>query len=54
MIDSVPVTMPEGSPRNFDANDYAAAHGLDALEVMLSRATEPAPPPLPFGGPRVR
>jgi hypothetical protein len=38
------VTMPEGSPRNFDANDYAAAHGHDALDVLLSRATEPAKP----------
>jgi len=41
-------TMPEGEPVNFDANDYAAAHGHDALEVLLSGASGPAPPPLPF------
>jgi len=35
------VTMPEGSPHNFDANDYAKAEGYDALEVLLSRAMEP-------------
>ena len=34
--------MPEGSPANFDANDYAAQHGADALEVLLSSASEPA------------
>jgi len=36
------VRMPEGSPPNFDANDYAAEHGADALEVLLSSASEPA------------
>ena len=38
------VTMPSGSPRNFDANDYAKAEGFDALEVLLSSASEPAKP----------
>jgi putative DNA primase/helicase len=38
------VTMPEGSPRNFDANDYAQREGFDALEVLLSRASEPPKP----------
>jgi hypothetical protein len=36
--------MPEGEPPNFDANDYALREGLDALEVLLSRASEPPPP----------
>ncbi|MGC8703819.1 MAG: AAA family ATPase, partial [Thiomonas sp.] len=34
--------MPEGSPPNYDANDYAGQHGADALEVLLSSASEPA------------
>ena len=29
------VELPEDCPPNFDANDYAAAHGLDALACML-------------------
>lgn len=29
------VDMPEDCPANFDANDYAAAHGLDALADLL-------------------
>jgi len=29
------VTMPEDSPRNFDANDYAAQNGHDALASLL-------------------
>ncbi len=33
--------MPEASPPNFDANDYAAEHGADALEALLSSASEP-------------
>ena len=36
--------MPEGAPPNFDANDYALREGFDALEVLLSRASEPPPP----------
>lgn len=37
--------MPEGSPPNFDANDFAQAEGFDALEALLdaARAPEPAP-----------
>jgi hypothetical protein len=42
------VTMPSDTPPNFDANDYAAAHGHDALEALLGGAGEPAPPPMPF------
>lgn len=40
--------MPAGSPSNFDANDYAAEHGADALAELLGRpqgaseASEPA------------
>lgn len=36
------VEMPEGSPTNFDANDYGQREGLDALEVLLSKARGPA------------
>ena len=36
--------MPSGKPVNYDANDYAAELGHDALEVLLSRASEPAAP----------
>ena len=43
------VSMPSDAPPNFDANDYAAAHGHDALDVLLSRATEPANPSLSLG-----
>lgn len=38
------VTMPSDTPPNFDANDYAAANGHDALEVLLSSASEPPQP----------
>lgn len=38
------VTMPSDTPPNFDANDYAAAHGHDALEVLLSGASDPPQP----------
>jgi hypothetical protein len=34
--------MPEGSPANFDANDYGQREGFDALEVLLSQARAPA------------
>jgi hypothetical protein len=36
--------MPEGEARNFDANDYALREGIDALEVLLSSASEPPKP----------
>ena len=36
--------MPDGEPPNFDANDYALREGFDALEVLLSRASEPPKP----------
>lgn len=36
--------MPEGDPPNFDANDYAQREGTAALEVLLSRASEPPKP----------
>lgn len=35
------VEMPAGSPANFDANDYAAAHGLDALAELLRNPKAP-------------
>ncbi|MEY8689881.1 MAG: AAA family ATPase [Leptothrix sp. (in: b-proteobacteria)] len=34
------VTMPHGSPPNFDANDYAQAEGVDALEALLTSASK--------------
>lgn len=37
------VEMPAGSPSNFDANDYAAEHGADALAELLERARQPEP-----------
>lgn len=39
------VEMPVGSPRNFDANDYAAEHGVDELADLLAlvQSSEPAP-----------
>jgi putative DNA primase/helicase len=40
--------MPDGSPQNFDVNDYAQAEGVDALECLLAGATEP-PTPNPAG-----
>ena len=36
--------MPEGWPVNADVNDLAQREGFDALEVLLSRASEPAKP----------
>ncbi len=38
------VTMPSDTPPNFDANDYAAANGHDALEVLLAGTIEPPQP----------
>ena len=38
------VRMPDGEPANFDANDYALREGFDALEVLLSGASEPPKP----------
>lgn len=35
------VELPEGCPPNFDANDYAAAHGLDGLAELLQRERTP-------------
>lgn len=40
------VAMPDGSPRNFDANDYAAEHGADALAVLLEPVQPVEPWPL--------
>ena len=42
------VTMPEGWPMNADVNDLAQRDGADVLEVLLSSASTPAAPPLPF------
>jgi len=38
------VLMPEAEPQNFDASDYAAREGGDALADLLERASEPAKP----------
>jgi putative DNA primase/helicase len=35
------VAMPDGSPRNFDANDYAAEHGAEALAALLESQEGP-------------
>lgn len=35
------VRMPADKPANYDANDYAAEFGADALEVLLSSPAEP-------------
>ncbi|MHB1689762.1 MAG: AAA family ATPase [Thiomonas sp.] len=35
------VRMPADKPANYDANDYAAEFGADALEVLLSNPSEP-------------
>ncbi len=35
------VLLPQNKPDNYDANDYAAEHGTDALEVLLSGARQP-------------
>lgn len=40
------VCMPEDAPPNFDANDYAAAHGIYTLEALL--AAVPPKTALPF------
>lgn len=45
-VGALVATMPEGSPPNFDACDYAQAQGADALEALLAEAT---PPPEPAG-----
>ena len=42
--------MPEGWPLNADVNDYAQREGADALEALLSRASEPPKPPSEFDG----
>lgn len=39
--------MPEDEPSNFDASDYALREGFDALEHLLSQATEPPALPAP-------
>lgn len=36
--------MPQDEPDNFDANDYGRREGFDALEHLLSQATEPPKP----------
>ncbi len=36
--------MPEGTARNFDANDYAQREGADALALLLEQAHKPEPP----------
>jgi hypothetical protein len=36
--------MPQDEPDNFDANDYGQRKGFDALEHLLSQATEPPKP----------
>lgn len=36
--------MPEDEPNNFDASDYGLREGFDALEHLLSQATEPPTP----------
>jgi len=36
--------MPQDEPDNFDANDYGQREGFDALEHLLSQATEPPKP----------
>ena len=35
------VLMPTGSPSNFDAHDYAAEHGMDALDALIGTAQTP-------------
>jgi putative DNA primase/helicase len=36
------VELPEGSPKNFDVNDYLIEHGASALADLLSRVKAPA------------
>lgn len=36
--------MPQDEPDNFDANDYGQREGFDALEHLLSQASEPSAP----------
>jgi putative DNA primase/helicase len=36
------VEMPDDKPANYDANDYAAEHGAEALAELLSRTKQPA------------
>lgn len=40
--------LPDDKPKNYDANDYAAEHGLDELEEVLAAAVTPAPPVHPL------
>ena len=42
------VSMPSDAAPNFDANDYAAANGHDALEVLLAGASKPQVPVHPL------
>ena len=41
-FDTLLVLLPADRPDNYDANDYAAEHGADELEVLLSNAEQPA------------
>jgi putative DNA primase/helicase len=41
-VGALVANMPQGEPRNFDANDLAKRDGLDALKAMLSKATLPS------------
>ncbi len=43
-VAGVVACMPAGSPANFDACDFAQAEGVDALEVLLTSASEPPRP----------
>lgn len=43
-VGALVAAMPDGSERNFDANDYAKAEGHDALEVLLANAKAPPMP----------
>jgi len=38
------VTMPEGEPQNFDANDLMVRDGAEALAALLAQAVEPPKP----------
>ena len=40
-VDAELVTMPDGSPQNFDAADLAQAQGSDTLEALLAQARPP-------------
>ena len=47
-VAGVVAAMPEESPPNFDASDLAQRDGFDALELLLSSASNPAASSLPF------